>query len=271
MGIPGLLASACGVRPLPAPTERDCHYGNALSQSFDVYSPPGTRGGLNPLVVMIHGGGWENGSRNDVAQLIPYFTERQYVVANVDYRLAAEAIAPAAVEDVRNAIEYVRYRASKWGADSQKLILVGFSAGAHLALLSALAPATVVTGPQSHPAAIINFWGITDVMDLLEGANAREFARRWIPVQDGWEDLARKLSPIHYDAEESLTLCAVHSVNDDIVPFHHSEALVAKLRQAKRRAHLIELSHQGHAAPSNDYPSIFSQIFRFMEHSEGIR
>jgi acetyl esterase/lipase len=76
-------------------------------------------GSLAPLVVLIHGGGWESGSRAEVAKFIPYFTERRWVVANIGYRLTPEAVAPAAAEDVRNAIASVCARAA-YGAGDQR-------------------------------------------------------------------------------------------------------------------------------------------------------
>jgi acetyl esterase/lipase len=221
-----------------------------------------------PLVVLIHGGGWESGSRDDVVKFIPYFTSSQrYVVANIGYRVA---VAPAAAEDVRNAIESVRCRAAEWSADSRRMLLVGFSAGAHLALLSALAPSAVIGGPRSRVSGIVSFWGITDVADLLGGEHARDFARRWLPPQPMQLEFARRLSPINYDVSDAPPLCAVHSVHDNVVPFAHSEGLVMKWEKAKRRAKLIKLSHQGHGAPPEDYPAIFGEVFRFLDGTGGM-
>ncbi len=213
---------------------------------------------------MVHGGGWIGGSRDDIAGFIPHLTSRGYVVANIGYRVASEAVAPAAVEDVRNAIEFVRSRSAEWGADSSRTLLIGFSAGAHLALLAALAPSEAIAGPQSRACGIVSFWGITDVADLLEGPHMRDFARQWLPEGEGRLELARRLSPLNYDAAEAPDLCALHSVRDDIVPFAHSERLVAKFQQAKRRARLIRLSHEGHAPPEKDYQAIFAEVFRFL-------
>jgi dipeptidyl aminopeptidase/acylaminoacyl peptidase len=77
--------------------------------------------------------------------------------------------------------------------------------------------------------------------------------------------LARKLSPIDYDVDEAPPLCAIHSLHDEVVPFAHSERLVAKFQKAKRQAKLLELSHRDHAAPPEDYPAIFAEIFRFLD------
>jgi acetyl esterase/lipase len=213
---------------------------------------------------MMHGGGWINGSREDVARFVPPFTRRHYVVANIGYRTASEAKAPAAAEDIRNAVECLRSRASDWNADSDRMLLAGFSAGAHLAMLAALAPPEALGGPQSRPIGIVSFWGMTDLADLLDGENARDFARRWLPESHNRLEVARRLSPIQYSVADAPPLCAVHSVHDDVVPFVHSQRLVEKFQQANRPAKLIRLSHRGHAAPAEDYPMIFSQVFAFL-------
>ncbi|MBK7925954.1 MAG: alpha/beta hydrolase fold domain-containing protein [Bryobacterales bacterium] len=214
--------------------------------------------------MLIHGGGWEGGSRAEVARFIPYFTERRCVVANIGYRLTPEAVAPAAAEDVRNAIESVRARAAQWHADSGRMLLVGFSAGAHLALLAALAPPDAIGGPQCRARAVLSFWGVTDVVDLLSGENERAFARRWLPEGPERLELARRLSPMQYDAAGAPALYAAHSVHDHIVPFAQSQRLVARFQRARVPAHLNRLSHWGHTPSPEEYPAIFSEAFRFL-------
>jgi acetyl esterase/lipase len=264
-GIPAIFSLACRLPRGPLPTARDVPYGSHASQRLDVYA--GTRRSASPapIAVMVHGGGWTGGSRDDNGGFIPHLTSRGYVVVNIGYRVASEAVAPAAAEDVRNAIECVRSRSVEWGADRSRTLLIGFSAGAHLALLAALAPPGAITGPQARACGIVSFWGITDVADLLEGPHMRDFARQWLPEGAGRLELARRLSPLSYDAAEAPDLCAVHSVRDDVVPFAHSERLVAKFLQAKRRARLIRLSHEGHAPREKDYQAIFAEVFRFLD------
>jgi len=266
-GLPFGLAAACGWRraPVPAPAIADLSYGPSPAQCFDVYSAPGPSGRLAPLVVLIHGGGWESGSRGEVAKFIPYFTERRCVVASIGYRLTPEAVAPAAAEDVRNAIASVCARAAEWHVDSGRVLLVGFSSGAHLALLAALAPPDAVSGPQCRARAVLSFWGVTDVADLLSGENERAFARRWLPESPGRLELARRLSPMQYDAAGAPALCAAHSVHDDIVPFAHSERLVDRFLQARVPARLTRLSHRGHAPSPGAYPAILNEAFHFLD------
>ena len=265
VGMPVAFSLACRDRRLSPPRALDFSYGPNPYQHLDVYNAAQQPGRPVPLVILVGGGGWQSAPKTDAAGFVPMFTSRGDVVANVGYRVTSEARAPAAAGDARNAIEAVRDRAAHWGADSSGMLLVGFSAGALLALLSALAPTSDLAGPQSRPRAIVSFWGITDVEDLLGGEHARVFAQQWLPESPERSAWARRLSPIHYDVSEAPALCAVHSVSDDVVPFSHSERLVAKFVKAGRPAKLIRLTHRGHAAPAKDYPRIFDEVFRFLD------
>ncbi len=201
--------------------------------------------------------------------MIPWFTERGCSVANVDYRLAPEALAPAAAEDVRNAVVCVKSKAAAWKSDGGRIILAGFSAGAHLALVAALAPEEIIGGPRSKVLGIVSFWGIPDLVNLLPGGDhARDFARRWMP-RDAPPELAKALSPVLYDLSASPRppLCALHSVHDDVVPFAHSERFVSKYRQSGGTAELVRLTHRDHAAPRRDYATILPRVFGFLSSS----
>ena len=88
-----------------------------------------------PCIVFIHGGGWRGGNRKVHASHIIDFAKRGYVVATISYRLVPTARFPAQVEDVKCAIRYLRANAEKHQLDPQKIGAVGFSAGAHLAML----------------------------------------------------------------------------------------------------------------------------------------
>ena len=203
VGVPVALSVACRIRPLSPPQAIDLAYGPSRHQHVDVHNAARKPGHPALLVIIIGGGAWQSEPRTDAVGFISTFTSRGHVVANVGYRITSEARAPAAAEDVRNAIESVRRRAPQWGADSRGMILVGFSVGAHLALLSAVAPTSDLEGPQSQPRAIVSFWGITDLADLLDGDHARAFAQRWLPDNSERAALARRLSPINYDVSEA--------------------------------------------------------------------
>lgn len=121
------------------------------------------------------------------------------VPASVEYRRAGEAPAPAA--DARCAVRWVAAHADSLNAAPRRLVLSGHSAGGHLALMAALAPSSAeLDGACPWPeapraAAVVNWFGITDVADLLDGPNQRDWAATWIGGQLDGVALARRLSP----------------------------------------------------------------------------
>jgi acetyl esterase/lipase len=204
---------------------------------LDLYLPRRPRDPM-PVALLFHGGGWQSGSKDEIAlDVLPYL-EMGFAVANVDYRLAPVATAPAAVEDSRCALRWVMRHAKQYGLDTDRAILVGSSAGAHLALMAALAPASAGFDglcPGDEPlkvAAVINFFGVVDVGDLLGPQDARDFAVGWIGKAPDPAALARRVSPITYVTKEAPPIFTAHGDADPVVPFAQAHRLHAALDQA---------------------------------------
>ncbi len=154
-----------------------------------------------PGVIVIHGGGWIQGDKESMLeQFCLPFVEHGFVVANVEYRLAKAAAAPAAVNDVLEAAKWFRDRAADYKVDPNQIIVTGISAGGHLAMMVGMAPESAGLGPSIKIAAIINFYGISDVSDQLQGPHLQSYAVTWIPEQPdrmelGQEAIADHLRP----------------------------------------------------------------------------
>ncbi len=103
---------------------------------LDLYQPQ-TKG-IHPAIVLVHGGGWVNGSRKGFHQMALSLAERGYVVANIDYRLATQAQFPAAVQDTKAAVRWLRQHAKLYNIDPGKIAGIGGSAGGHLIAMAAL-------------------------------------------------------------------------------------------------------------------------------------
>ena len=208
---------------------------------LDLYLPRRPSGVL-PVALLFHGGGWVTGSKDEIAlDVLPYLA-MGFAVANVDYRLAREARAPAAVQDSRCALRWVIRHAPQYGLDSARVVLVGSSAGAHLALMAALAPASAgLDGlcPGDEPlrvAAVVNFFGVVDAAELLAPPNPRDFALGWFgddPAARASRDaLARRLSPLTYVAPGAPAVLTLHGEADPVVPFSQATRLHAALTEA---------------------------------------
>lgn len=128
------LMAAATVAP-PAAT-LDILYGRAsATQRLDLYTPSGP--GPYPVVVYVHGGGWVAGDKSTPADvgMVASIVAHGYAVVSVNYRLAAEAVFPAQLDDLRTALAWVRDHGAEHGLDAGRLGVFGVSAGAHLAAL----------------------------------------------------------------------------------------------------------------------------------------
>ncbi len=112
-----------------------------------------------PLVVLVHGGGWRSGTRENMAPLAARLAARGFAAATVDYRLSGEAQYPAAVHDVRQAVRWLRAAAPKFGLDDKRIAVAGGSAGGQIAALVGMTNGGDETGAVQ---AVVNIDGLSD-------------------------------------------------------------------------------------------------------------
>jgi len=234
---------------------------NNTELKLDLYLPKDRRA-PNPTLMLFHGGGWVDGQKErNVFQLLPYLS-LGWAVINVEYRLARNTPAPAAVEDCRCALRWVTYHASEYSLDTSKIVLTGTSAGGHLSLITGMLPAQSIfdrqcptdsnarwregTEPKTSVAAIINWYGITDVADLIDGPNAKHYAMEWFGSMSNREELARQLSPISYVRAGLTPILTIHGDQDDIVPYNQALRLHAALDKAGTPNQLVTLRGRKH-------------------------
>ncbi len=245
--------------------EANIAYAQYPETKVDVYKPKGA-GAKRPAVIVIHGGGWTGGAKEGmVAQYCLPYLERGFVVANVEYRLAKAALAPAAVEDVLAAAQWFVRNAGKYGVDKKRIVVTGGSAGGHLSLMVGLTPKSAKLGKPTSIAAVINFYGITDVGDQLSGANMRKYAVTWLPEQEGRYDLARRVSPMTYVRRSAPPVLTLHGDADQTVPYEHGVRLTKALRDAGADAELITVAGGKHGFPPEKMKELYADIFRFLE------
>ncbi len=169
-------------------------------------------------------------------QLLPYL-ERGWAVVNVQYRLANISPAPAAVEDCLCALRWVIRNADQYGFNANKLVVSGTSAGGHLALTTGILPASAGLDRQCpgeeelKVAAIVNWYGITDVGDLLEGENIQSYAVQWMGSATDRMEIAERVSPLNYVRSDLPPIITIHGDTDTVVPYNHA----VQLHQALER------------------------------------
>ncbi|NEO56542.1 MAG: alpha/beta hydrolase [Okeania sp. SIO3B5] len=198
----------------------------------------------HPVVIFIHGGGWVDRPKEvELFFLLPYL-KMGFSIVNVGYRLAAQSLAPAAVTDCQSALRWTIKNAQKYNFDPEKIIVSGFSAGGHLAMTTAMLPTSA--DEELKVAAVVNWYGITDVKDLLEGPNVRDYALEWMGNQSDRLEIAEGISPINYVHSELPPIFTVHGDADLSVPYNHAVKFHEALNQANVPNQLLTISGGGH-------------------------
>ena len=204
---------------------------------MDIYTAPKSKG-LSPVVINIHGGGWNHGVKESQTGFSTFF-KMGYAVANIEYRLTGQATAPAAVEDTRCALIYLIKHAAALNIDVNKIVIMGGSAGGHLALMGGLLGNdhwfdTNCPGVENvKVAAIIDKYGITDVWDWGYGKNVTsKSATRWLGDKANDQKFAASVSPITYVNKNSPPTFIVHGDADPTVPYQQSVDLHKKFVEA---------------------------------------
>ena len=228
-----------------------------------------------PTLMYIHGGGWVFGEKDGAVNLFLPYIERGWNVVNVEYRMAGTSPAPAAVEDVRCALRWIYRNASEYHFDTNRIVVSGHSAGGHLALMAGMLPADSdldsacpadSTEPPLKVAAIVNWFGITDVNEILSGPDRKTYAVAWIGAQPGKEERAERVSPMTYVRGDLPPIITIHGDHDPTVPYSQAARLRDALNRAGVANELITIPNGGHGSFTDDQThEAFSHIWKFLD------
>jgi acetyl esterase/lipase len=184
-----------------------------------------------PTLVYIHGGFWAAGTKEgSLGSILPWM-EMGWNVVNVEYRLARVALAPAAVEDCLCALKFLNAQAKTHNIDPARIVVMGESAGGHLALMLGMTPEPegldreCAGGSMPRPAAIINWYGITDVNDVIDGPHRANAAMQWFGSMPNRTEVARRVSPLTYVRAGLPPILTIHGDADPTVPYEHAVRL----------------------------------------------
>ena len=208
-----------------------------------------------PTLVFYHGGGWVAGTKDAALMSFMPWIDMGWNVVNVGYRLLRVAGAPAAVEDahVRAPLHHADAQAKQFNIDKSRIVVTGESAGGHLALDRCHGPSfsgvhQYLLGRWIHRlrqcraaavAAILNWYGITDLNDMLAGANARSYAVQWIGSAPNRNELAKSISPLTYVRGGLPPVLTIHGDADPIVPYTHATRSARGARQGGREQRAV--------------------------------
>jgi len=262
-----LLLAFCSIAcAIDYQMEANIRYGKYPETVLDILQPSAPMLANRPGIIVLHGGGWIRGDKESILDkyCLP-FVRHGFVVANVEYRLANAAPAPAAVSDVLQAARWFHDHAAQYKVDPNRILATGSSAGGHLALMVGMTPASANLGPSVKIAGVIDFFGIADVADQLTAPNARDYAAQWIPVQTNRLELARQMSPATYVRKGLPPILALHGDADPLVPYEQSVNLTKAIRSAGGDAELITVPGGKHGFTPQQMDELWPRIFKWLK------
>jgi len=184
-------------------------YGSDANQTFDVYAPKQTTGA--PVIFMVHGGGWKRGDKNAagvVDNKVKRWVNQGIVFISVNYRMLPDADPYVQAEDIARALAKAQQDAARWGADRNRFVLMGHSAGAHLVSLLAASPGLLQKFGASAPIGTVSLDSATlDVVQTMEGKHFRLHDDAFGTNPAFWE----KVSPWHAMSSRPAPILAVCS------------------------------------------------------------
>lgn len=281
-----------GPGALPAVEERrDIVYAtvDGTPLRLDLYRPASnTSGAALPALIVIHGGGWDSGTKGGYADQSRAFAARGMVVFDVDYRLAREGRRfPVPLADVKCAIGWVKQNAATYGVDPGRIGLLGRSAGANLALLAAYTPAEADLAPSCPVAdtavqAVVSFYAPIDLIwgythpprpDFYDGpGHLRAFLGG---PPDNLEGRYLAASPRFQVSPSAPPTLAFHGARDAIVGVDHARFLRDALAEAGARHQVVILPWANHGFDffRNGWGSQIAEplIWRFFETYLGVQ
>jgi acetyl esterase/lipase len=230
--------------PETAGLHTDIEYTQAGGESLllDAFNP-GT-GQPAPVVIVLHGGGWSSGSKSgDITPVLEPLSKAGFAWVSINYRLAPMHRWPACYEDVETALNWVREHAAEYGGDPQRIALLGYSAGGHLACRA---------GIRANPRvqAVVGIAAPTDIVaDMARRDGLSPSMKNLLDsevIDDAVHARLVEMSPINDIVPGLPPFLLIHGTADQSVPFDQSIQLRKRLQEVGGVCDLIELQDASH-------------------------
>jgi acetyl esterase/lipase len=251
----------------PAQTMMNTSYGNDAAQKMDIYLPAGRSSSKTRVLIMIHGGAWGTGDKVDFDAYVDTLKRRDpsYAIFNINYRLSTGTsnTFPSQEMDVKAAVEFIYSKRTEYGI-SDKFVLLGGSAGGHLALLQGYKYNSPV-----KVKAVVDFFGPADMIDLYNNPASSIIPATLVativgatPVSN--PGLYQQSSPINFITAQSPPTIILQGGVDPLVSPNQSIALRNKLQIAGVTYQYIFYPTEGHGWTGSNLTDSFNQVQAFL-------
>ncbi len=245
---------------------------NNTELKLDVYSRRDVQT-PQPTLIFMHGGFWVAGSKDSQTLNILPWLEKGWNVVVVGYRLGGVAPAPAAVLDTFCALRWAGTNAAMYNIDTNKIVASGQSAGGHLALTLGMMSEqgydkNCPAGTTPKVAAVINWFGVTDVADVIAGPNKNATPLRWFGnmAEADAVALAKQLSPMSYVGDDLPPILTIQGDADMVVPYAHGIALDTALDNTNVNHEHLTIPGGGHGRfTAAERAKIYTTINAFLK------
>jgi len=229
--------------------QRDLAFAPGPRGMMDVYRPENGKTKL-PLVVFFYGGSWNSGNKDDYKFVAAPLARQGVVVAVPDYRLVPEVRFPTFIEDNAKAVAFARAHAAEWGADPNRIFLMGHSAGGYDVLMLAMDPRylAAVGMDRSKLAGVITMVAPADFLPLDDAATIAAFGQ----VKD-----LEQTQPVHFADGHNPPLLLLHGKDDRLVYLRNSQAMAARVEDADGPVTLKVYPGLGHIGIVTSFAPLF--------------
>lgn len=278
------IASQSSAAPPKPPdaveAKRDINYAGDTSTAhmLDLYLPKKSLEKPRPLIVFIHGGGWQEGDKDGIIGLLfAMIQDGAFVGASINYRLSGEAKWPAQIYDCKGALRWLRAHAKEYNFDPEKVGIMGISAGGHLvSLLGTSGGVAELEGniggnaeQSSRAQCVINLCGVGDMLTIKEQGTSLDpdspsapFMKLFGGPLSQHTKEATAASPVTYITADDPPFLHVHGTKDNLVPIAQSHELSAALKAKGVSSAMITGKDGGHVFVA---PEMLKMMRLFME------
>ena len=253
-----------------AKVQSDVIYSRASGEELkmDVFFPTNVAGRKLPVVLYVHGGGWQTGTKSMLSMMAgpSELLRRGYLVVAMNYRLAPKYKFPAMIEDAKSAVRYLRAHARDFNLDPARIGAMGDSSGGHLVALLGLTDANAGfegegwTDQPSRVQAVVDLYGPTDFANGNSNFLTLKFIQDAYGATNTTDPILKSANPVTYVSPRAPPFLILHGDKDNLVDLQQSAELDARLKAAGANSTFVVITNLAHgyvpfgltASPNNE-------------------